>query len=439
MSRRTSCTVPGMTGDPTSNAADEYFWNHQDLHVIDHTLDVPLDHHSTGGPSITLFAREVRGSDGADRPMLVFFQGGPGNESPRPTSTPPAPGWLKKALERYRVVLLDQRGTGRSTPVGHATLAGRSVDEQADYLRHFRADSIVRDSELLREALGVERWSVLGQSFGGFCVLCYLSIAPGSLREAFFTGGLPALGARIDDVYRDTYSRAIERSAAYYRRFPEDRGRMLRLHDVVAEKGIALLDGSPLTWSRVRQLGLSLGYADFADKLHALLELPFDSPAFRSDLLSPQFLGVFARNPIYAVLHESCWADGGRTRWAADRLVPESYSSDVTLFTGEHVFPWMFVEDPELRPFGAVADALAELEWPPLYDTDRLSSNVVPAAAAVYTEDMYVPAAFSLETASAVKGLRTWQTDRYQHDALRTSSDVVLDQLFALVDGANGD
>lgn len=426
-----------MTEEHDGGGRAEHFWNHQDLVVIDHTVAVPLDHRAGGEPSIELFAREVRAPGGTDRPMLVFFQGGPGNEAPRPTSTPPAPGWLRKALERYRVLLLDQRGTGRSTPVGPSTLSARTLDEQVAYLRHFRADAIVSDAELLREALGVERWSVLGQSFGGFCVLTYLSAAPTALREAFFTGGLPALGPRIDDVYRETYARTLERSAAYYRRFPGDLDRVRRLHEVVAGGGVRGPGGAPLTWARVRQLGLSLGYADYADKLHALLELPFDSPAFRSDLLSSQFLGIFARNPIYAMLHESCWADGGRTGWAADRVIPEQYGSDVTLFTGEHVFPWMFEEDPELALFAPVAHALAEEDWPRLYDVDRLSGNTVPAAAVIYTDDMYVPARFSLETAAAVRGLRTWETDRYQHDALRTSSVAVLDHLFELADAAS--
>lgn len=95
----------------------------------------------------------------------------------------------------------------------------------------------------------------------------------------------------------------------------------------------------------------------------------------------------------------------------------------------------MFEDDPNLRPYGAVAHALAEHDWPPLYDPDRLA-NTVPAAAAVYTHDMYVPAPFSLETAAAVGRLRVWQTDQYQHDALRNSADVVLDHLFALADEA---
>ena len=86
------------------------------------------------------------------------------------------------------MLMLDQRGTGRSTPV-----SGR---ESADYLKHFRADSIVRDAELLREALGVERWSLLGQSYGGLCAFRYLSLAPDGLREALVTGGVPGIGTR---------------------------------------------------------------------------------------------------------------------------------------------------------------------------------------------------------------------------------------------------
>ena len=125
--------------------------------------------------------------------------------------------------------MLDQRGTGRSTPVG--TLPGMSPEQQAEYLAHFRADSIVRDAEWIRRELGVERWSVLGQSFGGMCVTTYLSLAPEGLREAFMTGGIPPLGPRIDEVYARTYARVLERNRRYYERYPADRERALALHD----------------------------------------------------------------------------------------------------------------------------------------------------------------------------------------------------------------
>ena len=124
--------------------------------------------------------------------------------------------------------MLDQRGTGRSTPIG--ALPGMSPEQQADYLAHFRADSIVRDAEWIRRELGVERWSVLGQSFGGMCVVTYLSLAPEGLREAFITAGIPALGPRIDEVYARTYERVLERNRRYYERYPADRERALALH-----------------------------------------------------------------------------------------------------------------------------------------------------------------------------------------------------------------
>src|SRR6478736_6536232 len=137
------------------------------LILTEHDFEVPLDHAAPDGGRITVFAREVADPDGQDRPLLVFFQGGPGFEAPRPTRVPASPGWLDRALTDFRVLMLDQRGTGRSTPVD--ILPGLTPQQQADRLTHFRADAIVRDLELLRAALGVDRWSVLGQSFGGFC------------------------------------------------------------------------------------------------------------------------------------------------------------------------------------------------------------------------------------------------------------------------------
>src|ERR687886_1239033 len=123
------------------------------LVLTEHEVSVPLDHGRPDGERITVFAREVADPDGRDRPFLVFLQGGPGSEAPRPTRRPSAPGWLDRALTEFRVLMLDQRGTGRSTPV--------FGPHSAEYLSHFRAEAIVRDAELLREALGVERWSVL--------------------------------------------------------------------------------------------------------------------------------------------------------------------------------------------------------------------------------------------------------------------------------------
>jgi pimeloyl-ACP methyl ester carboxylesterase len=401
------------------------------LRVVEHELSVPLDHARPDGEQITLFAREVADLDGLVRPFLLYLQGGPGHEAPRPARHPASPGWLDRALREFRVLMLDQRGTGRSTPVG--ALPGRTPAEQAAYLTHFRADSIVRDAECLRRALGGERWSVLGQSFGGMCVVCYLSLAPEGLREAFITGGLPPLGSRIDDVYRATYARTITASRHYYERYPEDRARVRALLDRLESEDVRLPSGDRLTARRLRQLGATLGMGARAEALHHIVELDPDSPAFRHDV---EAASRFARNPLYAILHEACWADGGHTGWSAQRVLPASvYADEPELFSGEHVYPWMFEDYAALAPLREAADRLAEHEWPRLYDPVRLAANVVPVAAAIYAEDMYVERAFSEETAAAIGGLRQWLTIEFHHDGLRTDGERVLGRLVDLARG----
>ena len=400
------------------------------LVLTEHELSIPLDHAEPDGERIVVFAREVADPDGRDRPFLVFLQGGPGFEAARPTRHPSAPAWLDRALRDYRVLMLDQRGTGRSSPIGR--MEGLTASEQARRLTHFRADAIVRDAEWIRRALGVERWSVLGQSFGGLCVVTYLSLAPEGLREAFIAGGLPPLGARIDEVYRATYARTLDRSRRYYERYPGDRARVLALHDRLREHDVRLPSGDRLTARRLRQLGFALGMSDGAERLHYVLELPPDSPAFLHDV---EALVPFARNPLFAIVHEACWADGGATRWAAQRLLPSAYDEQPELFTGEHVYPWMFEEHGALAPLREAADLLAEHEWPRLYDPDRLRENEVPAAAAIYARDMYVERALSEETAASIRGLRTWLTDEYEHNAIRVDGERVLGRLIDLVRG----
>ncbi|HEX5299866.1 MAG TPA: alpha/beta fold hydrolase, partial [Streptosporangiaceae bacterium] len=120
-------------------------FRHPGTVLTDRLFSVPLDHSRPDGEQIEIFAREVvaAGRADADLPWLVFLQGGPGFGAQRPEGRE---GWLDRALEHYRVLLLDQRGTGRSSPANRRTLAGLTPQAQADYLAHFRADSIVLDA-----------------------------------------------------------------------------------------------------------------------------------------------------------------------------------------------------------------------------------------------------------------------------------------------------
>jgi pimeloyl-ACP methyl ester carboxylesterase len=406
---------------------------HRAPHLVfgEHEFDVPLDHASPERGKLTVFAREVVSPDRErdELPWLVFLQGGPGSESPRPLALVDKT-WLARAVEDYRVLLLDQRGTGRSTPVGD--LDGMSAEEQAEYLRHFRADSIVRDAELIRHQLGVDDWTVLGQSFGGFCTVSYLSQDPGGLAAALLTGGLPPLERHPDDVYRATYERTAARNRAYYERYPEDRERVADILERLETNEVCLPSGDRLTQRRFRQLGQVLGMGDGFERLHYMIELPFGSRAFLHDV---EAANPFSRNPLYAVIHEACYASGAATRWSAERLFPDEFRDDPTLFTGEHVYPWMFEEYGELRPLASAAEILAEHEWPELYDAERLRESDVPAAAVIYAEDMYVERTFSEETAASIGGLRPWLTNEYQHDGLRQEGGRVLGRLLDLIQG----
>jgi pimeloyl-ACP methyl ester carboxylesterase len=396
---------------------------------VEHRFTVPLDHREPSRGSISLFAREVADPDGADRPFLLYLQGGPGQESYRPTAQPLFPGWLARALPEFRVLFLDDRGTGLSTPVG--ALPGLAPAEQAAYLAHFRADSIVADAERIRADLGSPPWSVLGASFGGFCILTYLSLAPDGLREAFISGGVPAVRTGIDDVYRHTYRRIIERNRRYYARYPEDRARVRDIVAFLDAERVVLPDGGRLTSRRFRQLGWHLGMSDGAETLHYVLERPLDSAAFAHHVYEALPFGA-ARSPLYSVLHEACHADGFATRWSAARMRPPEYDDDVTLLSGEHVFPWMFDDCPALTPLEAAANLLAEHRWGHLYDPDVLAANEVPVSAAIYAEDPYVEAACSQETAASTRNMRSWITSDFDHNALRAAGPKVLDRLIAL-------
>lgn len=417
--------------------------------LTDRRFTVPLDHDDPAGETIELYAREVVASDkaGQDLPWLIYLQGGPGFGANRFVGKP---AWLGRALKEYRVLLLDQRGTGHSTPANRQTLPLRGGPvEQADYLTRFRADSIVRDCEAIRPAVtGGAPWTVLGQSFGGFCTVNYLSTAPEGLRAAVVTGGLPSLDAHADDVYRAAYPRIERKVAAHYERYPQDVDRARQIAEYVLRHEPVLPNGYRLTAEAFQSLGILLGGGEGSHRLHFLLEHAFVrtpqgpalSDAFQEEV---QALLSYASHPLYALVHEAIYGqDRHPTAWSAERVRAEFPRFDAAktlagdgplLFTGESVHPWMFDCDPALRPLRETAELLAaRTDWTPLYDPARLTANEVPVAAAVYHDDMYVDTAHSLETARTIRGLRTWVTDEFEHDGVRASGPRVLDRLLSL-------
>ncbi|GHJ36762.1 alpha/beta fold hydrolase [Streptomyces sp. TS71-3] len=409
------------------------------IHVRDHRVPAPLDWSAAGtGPSISLFARELVDASRRDEdlPCLLYLQGGPGGKSPRPVSATDV-GWLGPALKEFRVVLLDQRGTGRSSPVDGETMKAFGTGAAgAGFLACFRADSIVADAEHLRRTVfGGRPWITLGTSYGGFLTLTYLSQAPEGVAACLVAGGLAAIRPSADEVYRRTYPRVEAKNRVYQRRYPADAEVVHRVADLLAAGEVRLPDGDLLTVRRLQTLGLDFGMKPGFERVHWIFDEAFADE--KQERLTDTFLSAvwrttsFADRPLFTVLQESLYGSGpgAATAWAAERERARhpGFAPDARplLFTGEMIYPWMFEEIGPLRPFAPAAEELAaRTEWTELYAPDRLAANEVPVAAVVYHDDMYVDAGLQHETAAAVGNVRTWVTNAYEHDGLHEGPDV---------------
>lgn len=415
------------------------------MQITEYELDVPLDwtscdqdsvNHTAGNtPTITLFAREVVDINRADEelPLLLFLQGGPGGKSPRPM--PGSPSWMAEALKTHRVILIDQRGTGRSSRIDTNLISKLSAEEGRDYLLKFRADSIVADCEHLRKTVyGGRLFETLGQSYGGFITLTYLSKAPAGLAACYVTGGLAGLEESAQEVYQLTYQRVIEKNQDYYARYPEDANTMAKIAQCLNNETVLLPDGDQLTLERFQSIGILLGMGPGIDQVHWLVDEAFagSDKTRLSDVFLEQVMNItsYHEGPLFAAIHESIYGRPNKsTSWAAQQLRDQFSEFDAShspmMLTGEMIYPWMFDQISSLHPFADAANALAEYEnYAPLYDLEKLAENKVPVVAAVYHNDMYVPRELSLKTASQVANSQVWITNSYEHDGVRQSPEV---------------
>jgi len=251
------------------------------LKFTEHFFETPRDYSSPSSGTLRLFARSARkhttpvdieGDTAAERkkeqqlPWLLFLNGGPGVECLSPQSYGITQNFLDKG---YQILFLDHRGTGLSSPISASTLGLRGDDPvQANYLKSFRADSIVKDCEAIRKALtanhpdGKKQWSILGFSFGGFCSVSYLSMFPEGIKEAFLFGGLPPLVDSPDEVYERLFKKVGQRNKAYYEKYPEDVERVkaiVRLLKRFGDNTVRLPSEGSLSARRFLQIGIGLG------------------------------------------------------------------------------------------------------------------------------------------------------------------------------------
>lgn len=418
------------------------------LYVQEGSIPVPLDwtgaepgiwtsDGNSDQPTISCFYRIISSPEHIhdDLPLLVYLQGGPGSGGPRPLDSA-SEGWIAEAIKHFRVVLPDQRGTGRSSAIDSHTIGSLGGPQaQATYLKHFLADSIIRDFEHLRRTVFDDRpWVTLGQSYGGFLTLAYLSAFPEGIAASFTTGGIPHLPADPTEVYAHTFPRMQAKTEAFYRLYPQDCERVATIADRLAEGDVFLPGGDPLTVERFQTLGVDLGRQAGATRLHWLLDTaflggdgtrPVGGPVVLSDTFLEGVRAATATTPLYWPLQEFIYADGDcePIRWAGQRVRdchPE-FSTDARplLFTGEVIFPWMFDQEQALKPFAQAVHLLMEdTHWGRIYDQDRLASNTVPLQAAVYFDDLYVDSGMQLDTLSRVGNSHAWVTNQFEHDGL---------------------
>jgi len=116
----------------------------------------------------------------------VVLHGGPGSGA-----TP----WWRRLFnpDLYRIVLLDQRGCGRSTP--HAATSA------ADFATNTTAQ-LVSDIERLRTHLGIERWLILGGSWGCTLALAYAEAHAAQVTEMVLFGITTGRRAEFDWTFR---------------------------------------------------------------------------------------------------------------------------------------------------------------------------------------------------------------------------------------------
>ena len=118
-----------------------------------------------------------------------------------------------------------------------------------------------------------------------------------------------------------------------------------------------------------------------------------------------------------------------RHRWSAERLLPAEFEAP-ELFTGEHVFPWIFEDYGALRRC-ARRPAPGRLRVAERSTTPSVLQERGSGRGRRYANDMYVEREFSEETAGR-SAARAWVTNEYEHNGLRADGEKVLGHLLEL-------
>ena len=170
------------------------------------TLTVPLDH-SGRRPGTLRLAVATADNARAPRGVLLLLTGGPGQPGlPALARVPEIVGAEQKA---YRIVMIDQRGTGAGAldcselqaAMGSSDLAPppaaavrACASKLGDRRQYFGTDDVVADLESLRMALGADRWAVDGISYGTYVGERYALAHPRRVSKLVLDSVVPHQG-----------------------------------------------------------------------------------------------------------------------------------------------------------------------------------------------------------------------------------------------------
>lgn len=390
-------------------------------------FDVPLNHLNPL-ETITVCVKVVNLIGKVSDKSILYLKGGPGYASPFPVSSS-EPGFLAPLLERgYTVYMLDQRGTGLSSIIDVDLIVSKgSVEEQFEFIKNFRADSIVRDCEIIRKKLGIEKWYLLGQSYGGFTSTCYASLFPNSLKTVFLTGGLPPLGiTSVNEVYEKTFERTKERQEAYYRKFPQDKEyvEFIRNHQEI----------NP---SQFNRLGMLFGESGGSHSLHKLvlsmyMELVSMNRLSTKTKREYEASFAFEANVIYLLFMEAIYLNGPgmKSDWTASKLVTTGFTDEIGDETMYDIYP-------NLLPLKPLMEYIHKYdEWSIIWDLKTLKSitwETLPIVALVYLDDQYVHYEFCRRNLTLFEHKQI-VTNQLFHDGLRKEGVWVIDQLHTVLE-----
>ncbi|CAK7241331.1 MAG: hypothetical protein STHCBS139747_002792 [Sporothrix thermara] len=469
---------------------------------------VPIDHRPKDGKTnktILITVRVVLGHSSAEdgnlkgtgvhlnpiKPIAVYLVGGPGSNNP-PTAHPALNDFY--LAKGFQIMYMDYRGTGSSHLLradelseafgnsaqsgGEPILQTFTPQEQADHLALFRQDNIVRDLEAVRKSLqncGIQsarKWTLVGQSYGGWVSFSYLSLYPQSLQMVIVTGGIPPVGQTADAVYKNTYKTLIKACDTFYGKFPHHEATVRDILEFIARQrrdrcgngaSLKMPGGGVLTPERFLCLGRTLGTTDGDAKVDRALVACLEDVQrgrFSEDTLRRIESWLrFEERPLYALLHEAIYTEPGMAAasWSAERtgkMLPqywwleqgafdrvfsgldedaafrkEHFDGKRIYMSGEHVYRFHFDQHRALLPLKKAAEILAKKDdWPLLFDAAQLALNEVPISSLSYDLDMFIDWELSQSTVvnGKVKNIVVEHDGKLMHTAVKDRSHVVL-------------